>query len=278
MRPVDLHTHTTVSDGSSAPEQLLKEAVKAGLSAIAITDHDRVEAHHRLQKSDIPEGVELVPGIEFSSEWDGVEIHILGLYIDVYHKALLDELSSLWQSREERNQKILKKFSELSIPITGEDFAGKDLKRISKAHFCSLLVQRGISKSFQEAYERFFSPGGEIHVKRDRLSAQETIFLIRCAGGGAFLAHLNQIRSDEKEEIVKKLTDCGLCGIEGIYPEYNGKMTRFCEELAERYHLLLSGGSDYHGIYKKDILLGRGRENILVPRELLERIKDRLGK
>lgn len=274
---IDLHTHTTFSDGSMNPEELVGYACEKNLKAIAITDHDCIDGvKHLFESSYIPpKEIEIVQGIELSSKIQGFEIHILGYYFDVNSEMLHRKLHYLEQTRIERNLKMIQRLQEQNIDISAEEMSFDDCRSISRAHMADLLVKKGYSSDYHMAFGQYLSSQGKAYVERERLSPKDSIETIRNAGGLTFLAHLNQIdcSKDELYTICRELKNNGLCGIETFYSEYDPYWYACCSDIQQKFDFLACGGSDFHGTYKKGLDLGVGYGMLQVPYHLLQTIK-----
>lgn len=271
---IDLHTHSNKSDGTDSPSELACIAAKSGLCAIALTDHDTVEGIDEAVKASKPLGIELVPGIEFSVKYFA-ELHILGLYIDYNDEELRRILGFLAETRKSRNEQIAERLRELGLDIKTSELPEADRSAVTRAHFAKLLVEKGYCSSKSDAYNRYLGFGAPAYVPRERLTVQECISVIHRAGGVAVLAHLNQIMLEEDMTLIKLLSDLkdmGLDGIEAMYSEYDNKFSQKCIGYANIYDFIITGGSDYHGD-NKDNLIGVVNENEKVPVKLLNKIK-----
>ena len=276
---VDLHTHTTYSDGSATPEELIGAARMNGARAVAITDHDTVAAFAEARVAADQFGIEFVPGIEISAEFSSGTMHILGYCIDETSPRLTAKLDELKQARERRNPQIASSLQSLGLDIGYNEvarLAGNEI--VGRPHFARLMVEKGYVASIQDAFDRFLKKGASAYVEKSRLSPADSIALIHEAGGVAVLAHPYQLKLESLEqadELVTQLAELGLDGIEAIYSRHSTVERASYTELAERHDLLVTGGSDYHGTYKPDIRLVIGLGDLEVPYALLEAIRAR---
>lgn len=267
MRFADLHLHTDFSDSTFGPEEVVLGAAKAGLSAIAIVDHDTVAG---IQPSiDIAKNynIEVLPGIEFSAEYEGLEVHILGYLIDYKNKALLSKLASLKENRIARVYKIIDKLKGIGVSLDPEavfDVAKEGTT--GRLHIARALVKEGKVKSVFEAFQKYIGDKGPAYYLGFKFSPGEVIKIIKEAGGVAVLAHPYTLHNDD---LIVGFINYGLQGLEVYYPEHSQGMVNFYLELARKHNLLVTGGSDCHGSAKPDIKIGC----IKVPYELVEELK-----
>lgn len=284
MKAVDLHVHSCFSDGTKTPKELLNYARWQKLSAFALTDHDTISgvdalnmAHMELLNSepdatDIPD---IIPGVELSTEYNGRDIHIVGLFIDVKSEAFNSYLKEFVDSRDVRNQKMCKLLCEregfdISYEKLIEAFPGAV---ITRAHYARYLLDKGYIKSMKEAFDRYIGDHSPCYIPREKVTPSDGVRLIHSAGGVAILAHpvLYGYSQAELDKLVLSID--GLDGIEAVYSTYTPSDERDIKRLAQKYNLLLSGGSDYHGENKPDIELGTGRGHLFVPEDFLDKIR-----
>jgi len=276
MKTIDLHVHSTYSDGTLTPEELVILAKKQGLSAMALTDHDTIIGIEEAVEAGKKYDIEIVPGIELSAAYGAKEIHIVGLYVDYKDKTFNDMLENLRDIRNERNLKIIVKFKELGILISFDEM--KQLYGnavITRAHFADYLLAKGYIKSRSEAFERYIGENGPCFMSREKLTPEDTIRLITAAHGVPILAHptLYHLGASEMNKLLKYLCKAGLKGIEAIYSTHSIGEEIQIKKLASENHLIISGGSDFHGTNKPYLNLGTGRGHLCVPYEVLENIK-----
>ncbi len=267
-RFVDLHTHSTASDGTRSPAEVVALADEAGLAALALTDHDTTSglAEARAAAADRP-GLRLVPGVEVSARYTGGTMHILGLGIDENAPALRRLLASFIGARDDRNPKILAKLQAIGIDVDMDDVLGAaesfDPGRahvIGRMHIAEAIRVKGYAQSIQDAFARYLGNGGAAFVDKERLEPREVIEGIVAGGGAAVLAHpvqLNLRDGQELEDYVRRLAAAGLGGIEVYHPDHSPERTRRYLDLARRLGLLVTGGSDFHGTAKPGVSLGR---------------------
>ena len=282
-RLIDLHTHTTASDGSLTPAELIAAADRAGLAAIAVTDHDTLDglAEARAAAADHAD-LQLALGVEVSAISPSGTMHILGLGIDEAAPPLIELLDVLATGRRERNPRIVAKLQALGLAIEMSDVVamaelqGGSAEIISRNHIADALIRLGHVAKRQEAFDRYLAAGGPAYVDRTRLAPADTIAAIHGAGGVAILCHPPQLKYNNDahlETIVRDLVGRGLDGIEAYHSDHTDDQTRHYIDLAKRLGLVITGGSDYHGAGKPDVQLGVPRvpADIISP-ELAERI------
>jgi len=272
---IDLHVHTNASDGTMTSAEVVSHAVEKGLKAIAITDHDTVDAVDGAVRAGQELSLEVVPGIEVSVDYHG-EMHILGYFIDVHNLELQGNLSLLRQYRDERNPRMIKKLRGLGFDITMdevEDAAGGSV--IGRPHFALVMQRKGYVNSFEQAFNWYLGAGKTAYVKKERLTPKEGIALIRASGGIPVLAHPKYIKVDNSQlnSLVIELKGYGLLGIEGFYTTHTPEETRFYNDLATSNGLIVTGGTDFHGQNKPNIEIGRGEGGLTVQYSVLEQLK-----
>jgi len=273
MARIDLHAHTTASDGSLSPEDLVRHAKRQGVSALAVTDHDTVAGLSRALAEGERLGVEIIPGIEISCLYEDVELHILGYFINKEEPLLEHTLATYRASREDRNPRIVQRLRELGCELTYEEvkaFAGAAI--IGRPHIAQVLLHKGYVKSVAEAFDRFLGDGGPAYVARVLPTPAEAIGLIRQAGGVPVLAHpvYTSRLKEPFDQVCATLKAFGLLGLETIYSSHTQQQTDRYRTVAREQGLLVTGGSDFHGDSKPNILAGTGYGNLAVPADLLE--------
>lgn len=278
---IDLHTHSVCSDGTLSPTELILLAKKKGLAAIALTDHDCVDGLAEFIEAGRENGIEPICGIEFGTPWEHhhrPEVHIVGLGFDPANAALRERAALLRDSRDIRNAEMCEKLTAIGLAVTIEELwenAGGDV--LTRAHFANVLMNKGYVENRAEAFEKYISPGLPGYVERKMVTPEECIRTIKEAGGVAVLAHptLYSLNMEQLEELCEELIGYGLDGIECYYSTYTSEQRRAMERLAEKMHLLPSGGSDFHGSNKPHIGLGRGKGNLEIPYSIWEALKER---
>lgn len=279
MKYIDLHSHSTSSDGTLTPSELAEEAKKAGLCAAALTDHDTVGGIEEFAAAADKIGIEPVAGVEISAKYK-TEMHILGLLIDYKNKEFIQKLDYLKKNRGERNSKVFELIRKNGMDITIEDVTGQknggNLENTGRAHLAKALVKKGYAKDMQDAFDKYLKKGRICYVERVTFSPEESIRIIKNAGGAAILAHPCYITQDrnELEKLLKELMGYGLDGFECMYSDYSEDYQKMCMEIADKLGLLKSGGSDFHADNRPHIKLGYAGGRI--PYEYLQKLKDRI--
>ncbi|AEF83288.1 PHP domain-containing protein [Leadbettera azotonutricia] len=259
---IDLHTHSTASDGSLSPQALVEEASKRGLTALALTDHDTINGLGEAEKTARKLGLHFIPGIELQIEWNqesGGEFHLLGLGIRQPSPAFLEAVASLAKGREERNLEILERMHELSIDATYEEIrALSGGHSVGRPHFAAILVQRKIVKNREQAFRRYLGRGKPLYAPKKGLEFDKIVPLIKESGGIAVLAHPMSlfVAWGRLPELVKNLKERGLDGLEAWHPTAKPRSCKRLEELGKTLGLYITAGSDFHGEARPDRRLG----------------------
>lgn len=241
----DLHVHTTASDGTWTPAEVVREAALRGLAGVGITDHDTVAGIPEARAEAARMGIAVVPGVELGAEHRGEEVHVLGYFVDPLHPALQDTLNRLQAGRRMRMEGMLARLAQVGIPVSArrlEELAAGGVP--GRAHVARLLVEAGHVGSVEEAFTRYLEPGRPGYVARERLSPPQAVRVIREAGGCAVLAHPGLLGDDA---FIPELVAAGLNGIEAYYPEHDPRAVEKYEHLARKLGLIVTGGSDCHG-------------------------------
>jgi 3',5'-nucleoside bisphosphate phosphatase len=274
---VDLHLHTTASDGVRTPSDIVRYAKAKGLHAIAITDHDTIEGLEEGYSEGEKIGFEVIPGIEISAEHSPGSMHLLGYFLDIHHPLLNERLHYLQKARAERNPRIVENLNRLGVKITYDDVVkASGGGQVGRPHFAQVLMEKGYVRSFQEAFDRFLKKGAPAYVDKVRFTSAESIHFIREAGGIAVVAHPNTLGVNgfqTLEALLLRLVTEGLEGIEVYYPEHSALEVVQYKGLAERHGLLITGGTDYHGIEGSDLDIGVGRGDMKLPYSIVENLK-----
>ena len=279
MKIVDLHVHSNKSDGTCSPSELVDLAIQKGLSAFALTDHDTTAGLDEAIEYAKGRDIEVVPGIEFSTEYQGRDIHVLGLAIDYKAPVFADRLQAFVDSRIGRNRKMCRNLTEAGIDISYEKLmATYPGAVITRAHYARYLLDHGYVKSLPEAFERYVGDHCPYFVPREKVTPVQAVQLIRQAKGIPVLAHptLYHMGKDALQKLVSSLTEAGLVGLEAVYSTYSAGEEREMRQLALRNGLLISGGSDFHGSNKPGLELATGYHGkLVIPYDIWERLKEK---
>jgi predicted metal-dependent phosphoesterase TrpH len=274
---IDLHTHSTVSDGSDRPEAIAELAAAAGCRAVALTDHDRLDGIPQAAARAGALGIELVPGCEISCEHAGT-MHLLVYFLEPGEGPLQGELGRLQTARDSRNQRMAAHMQQLGLPVTYEEIvteAGGE--HAGRPHIAAILVRKGVVPSIQEAFDQWLAKGRPAYLDKERLRPERAVQLARESGAVPVLAHPFSLGLSpaELEATVGELADCGLGGIEAIYGRYSPGDRDGLAALAGRHGLVATGGSDHHGTFKPDLKVGVGTGDLDVPDRALDDLKAR---
>ena len=259
---IDLHAHTTASDGSLSPADLVREAAGLGLNALAVTDHDTVAGLPEAIQAASEAGLDLVPGVELSVEDDGGRFHLLGYLFDPGQEELQNTLVTIRESRARRNVQMAEKMAALGLPVTLDDVrseAGEDADVIARPHFAQALMKKGVVGSVKEAFDRFLATGKPLYMPKQVLTPADAISLIHRAGGLAVMAHPGLVPLNDAAlaaRIESLARDAGMDGIEAYYSQHSPAQTERFVTLAARLGLAVTGGSDFHGTPKPHVPLG----------------------
>ena len=287
---VDLHCHSTASDGTFAPADVVRLARDRNLSGLALTDHDTIGGVAEASAEAKRLGIDFLPGIEISAEYPHPgTMHVLGYGVDPESAVLRDLTRTLLEGRDNRNPRIIARLRELGVAITREEVeleakaaeAETEGKRkpIGRPHIAAILLRKGYVSSIKQAFDKYLAPGGLAYFDKERLSPRRALEMIRESGGLPVLAHPVQLRTGndaQLERAVKDLVDMGLAGLEVIHSDHDAGLIEKYSALADRYGLLKTGGSDFHGTNKKDIDLGTANTR-RVPRQFMDALLERLA-
>lgn len=277
---VDLHAHTTASDGSFSPAELVALALGKKLSAVGITDHDTIAGWDEAFVAGAELGIEIVPGVELSTSYEGGRFHLLGYYFE-RESQLAQTLEEIQRERGHRNSQIFANLEKLGVPLEEEEvraFAGRVEGELGRPHFARAMVARGYVGSTQEAFDQYLADGSPGYASKKVLSPQEAIALIHEAGGVAIWAHpphRKKFSYDELEERLRDWIGWGLDGLEIYYSEYTPEDAAWTLAMTEKYNLIGSGGSDFHGISKPHVYLAKTHTGEAVPDDVLSQLKAR---
>lgn len=278
MDLIDLHVHSNASDGSLTPTQVADEAMRVGLKAIALTDHDTVDGIPEILSYTANKPLEVIPGIELSCYYNKREIHILGYYVDYQNKGLNDELAKLKQAREARNMRMVEMMQADGIPVTMEKLLhGNPDSVITRAHFARVLVEEQVCKTKDAAFRKYIGVGCKYYLPKPEVTCETAMRILTEYSEAAFLAHplLYHFGYAQIEALLLYLKSLGLKGVEAYHSSNNVYESDKLRSIAERLGLGISGGSDFHGVVKPNIQMGTGRGNMKIPMRLLEEIKRR---
>lgn len=275
---IDLHVHTDRSDGSDPPERIPALAAAAGCSAVAVTDHDRLDGIERARAAAAGSGVRVVGGCELSCDSDAGTVHVLAYFVEDGDGPLHDALGGLQRGRADRNRRLAARLAELGLPAPLEEIeAEAGGGSVGRPHVAAVLVRKGVVSSVQEAFDVWLAAGRPAYVERPRLTVAEAARTIHAAGGVAVLAHPLSLSLPPRElaRAVAELAAAGLDGLEALYGRYGPHERRLLAELAATHDLVATGGSDYHGTYKPDLRVGVGRGDLVVPDDVVDRLEAR---
>lgn len=279
-RPIDLHTHSCMSDGELTPAALVRHAKNSGLAAVAVSDHDSVDGVREAMQEGEAIGIEVVPAVELSAK-SKTELHILGYYIDIDHPYLKDKMEEALLVRTKRTEQTCANLVTLGFDVTVEEArALAPAGIIGRAHFARLLADKGYTRSVQEAFELYLSSGKPAYSNEQKLTAEDCVTMIKKAGGAAFVAHphLTKMSDEQLEPFLLELKECGLDGIEGYYSEYTPAQQEHYQAMAKKLGLTICGGTDFHGAMKPHIAIGKGDGTMHIPYSVLEGVRACLGR
>ncbi len=278
---IDLHSHSTVSDGTDAPAEVVALGATAGLSALALTDHDTLEHLPEARAAASDRGLRLVPGCEISCELGGRApgtMHLLVYFVDDTPGPLQDRLGELQTGRNERNTQIIDALRAHGVDVTGEELrAEAGPGSVGRPSLARILVRKGYVSTIQEAFDRWLARGKPAYFERPRLTPEESIELAHASGAVTVVAHPGslELAPTALDALVADLAAAGLDGLECLYGRYEPHQRRDYADLAHHHGLAVTGGSDYHGENKPDLRVGTGRGDLAVPDELLDALEAR---
>ena len=275
QKTCDLHTHSVYSDGTFTPSELIDAAVEAGISALALTDHNTVTGLSDFIASAEGKPLEIVPGTEFTTAYNGQELHILGLFIEPERfKSVNKYIDKATILKEESNYRLVKRLRERGYNITYIEILEGSRGHVNRANIAAELLKKGYIKSIDEGFKTLLHKDYGLYEPPERLSALETISFIRSIGAVAVWAHpFFHVNYEQAVEFLPRAIEAGLQGMETMYSTYDEETTRISREMTKRFGILESGGSDFHGANKPDISLGVGRGNLCIPYEFYENLK-----
>lgn len=280
MGNIDLHTHTTWSDGSFSPTALVEWAHQHSIHTLAITDHDTTGGLEEAMAAGRNLPIDIIPGIEISARFQGRETHILGYFLNSADATFKARISRLQATRIHRIQEILQKLHRCGFTISLEEVQGlAGTGSIGRPHIAQILIRKGHVSGFREAFENYLGSRGKAYVPREVPDAPEIFTWIREAGGVAILAHpfWEGYSPEEVNKACQILVDTGLQGLEVFYGTFSAKQISFNLRLAKQFGLLLTGGSDFHGSFKPEIAIGKGKGSLKVPQSALDNLRKAAG-
>lgn len=247
MKYADLHIHSNFSDGTLSPSEILRIAESKDINTISITDHDSIKSQFILKGCQ--SSVNIINGVEISTTYEDLELHILGYFVDINNSMLNEIMVKLGEARMDRIREIIKRLNNLGVDVSIEDIQCSCIDTTGRAHLANILVEKGYADTYKMAFNNYLIKGKPAYVERYKLSYKETLCLIRNAGGIPVLAHPGKIyRGMDVEKIIKRLKDYGLCGVEVFHPGHSKEQINKCYNLCKKYKLLITGGSDCHGV------------------------------
>jgi hypothetical protein len=270
--PVDLHLHSTFSDGTDSPAAIVEAARRIGLSAIALTDHDNLDGISEGRTAAEAAGVRFVAGTELSVVWDTGAMHMLVYFLEPGPGPLQDRLVWLQQARASRNEQIADRLAQLGLDVrfaeVVEEAGGHG---IGRPHFAAVLVRKGYAVDMADAFDRYLAAGRPGYISRERLDAHEAISLARASGAAPVIAHPHTlgVAAEDYRSAFVELAEAGLAGIEAYYPEYPSQLRAHLAEVCAHLGIAATGGSDYHGTYKPGLAVGTGYGDLVVPDDAL---------
>jgi len=279
---IDLHIHSTASDGTLTPVEILAMARELKLGAIAITDHDTIDGSKELLSLGIPSDIKFLTGVEISASWPssfslGGSLHILGYGIKIDNHLMNQTLNTLQEARKNRNPQIIKRLNKLGFDISMDDIikeAGID-GQVGRPHIARVMIKKGFAASISDAFNQYLATGKPAYVDKYRVECHKAIEMIINAGGIPVLAHpvlLHMQSKESLEQFISTLTEMGLKGIEVYYSEHTPKDVAYYENIAQKNGLIMTGGSDFHGSLKPTIKMGSGTGNLSVPYAVYEKL------
>lgn len=273
---IDLHIHSTMSDGTLAPSEIVDLAFKKGLSAIAITDHDTVAGCEEAISRGKAVGLEVLSGVEVSVVYNGINLHLLGYLVDCENEKLFAALRTIQAARKRRNHRILEKLQDIGISVSEAELNEVSAKgQTGRPHIALVLIKKGYVRSMDEAFEKFIGKEGSCYVRRFVFELEEAVACIHGAGGIAVVAHPYHLLKDDLEsgEIIQELKNAGVDGLEAYYPTHGKPFRKQLIAAAKKHGLLVTGGSDYHGDIRKGTTLAGGK-GVSVPYELIANMRN----
>lgn len=277
MKYIDLHVHSNCSDGTCTPAELVKYALQKNLAAFALTDHDTVAGLDEAFAAARGTGLEVISGIEFSTEYHGKDVHVLGLDLNYKDPAFLTRVELFRDSRDIRNRKMIGKLKEHGVDITWDKMEEAFGEAVwTRAHFARYLYDHGYVREMSEAFSTYIGDNCPCFVPREKVTPAQAVRLVRQVGGIPILAHPLQYHLQEKEleGLIDELKSAGMVGIEAIYSTHSSWDESYVRRLAKKHRLSISGGSDFHGTNKPAIDLGTGKGNLRISYDILKQLRE----
>ena len=276
MKTADMHVHSNASDGSFTPSEVAELAMEAGISAMALTDHDTVDGVDEIMEYTAEKDIEVIPGIELSAYYMNREVHILGYYMDYKNEGLRKELDLMKKARLERNLKMVAMMQADGLPITLEKLLhGNPDSVITRAHFARVLVEEGVCRDKNQAFAKYIGIGCKYYLPKANITVEKAMDIINKYGKAAYLAHplLYHFGYAQIEELLDYLKGYGLKGVEAYHSSNNRYESEKLSAIARKHGLKVSGGTDFHGVVKPNIKIGVGRGTMCIPYSLVEELK-----
>lgn len=273
---IDLHVHSNASDGTYSPSQVADAAIAAGLSAIALTDHDTIDGVEEIISYTRDKDIEIIPGIELSCYYENREIHILGLYADYQNEEFRQQLNLLKEARMNRNLRMIERMQSDGIPVTLEKLLhGCPNSVITRAHFARVLIEEGVCRTKEQAFQKYIGVGCKYYLPKEKITCDTAMNILSKYCKISILAHplIYKLGYSQIEVLLEYLKALGLSGMECYHSSNNSYESMRLREMAGKHNLLISGGSDFHGANKPDIAIGTGRGGLCIPDRLLTEIK-----
>lgn len=277
---VDLHLHSNRSDGSDDPAEVVAGAIEAGLTALALTDHDNLDGIAEASSAAEVAGIRFIPGVELSVNWPTGGMHMLVYFLEPGSGPLQDRLPTLQTSREDRNRAMALRLTELGLDISYDEVADEAGGiGIGRPHFAAVLVRKGFATNSRDAFNRILANGRPGYIARWRLDAKEAVQLARASGAVPVIAHPLTLGAsrDDYAQAFRGLVEVGLGGIEAFYSEYEPPIREHLARLCRELGIVATGGSDYHGSYKPGLNIGSGRGDLVVPDETVDMLEEVRG-
>lgn len=278
---VDLHSHSTASDGSEKPAALIEQALEIGLTALALTDHDTQDGISDAKAAAGSTDLELIPGTELSLEYDQGGMHLVVLWLEPGPGPLQSRLEELRHGRDQRNEIMAERLTELGMPVTAEEILHEGGSgSVGRPHIAAVMMRKGYVETIEEAFELWLTSGRPAYIGRPRLAPENAIQLARQSGGVPVLAHPHTLginRAHEMADLLTRLIPAGLIGLEAFCAGYRRHEREGYADLARRFGLVPAGGSDFHGTYKPGLSLGTGYGDLVVPDAVVDELRTHAG-